>query len=208
MNKRRTSIVAQMRKVEALNEKEQALGTLQALTTAVDAKDRYTARHALTVTDHAWAIGRHLGLDDDELATLERVGLLHDIGKIGIPEHVLLKPGKLSPEEFAIVREHSAMGARIVESIPSLRDMPPYIRHHHEHWDGTGYPDGLSGEEIPLLCRILAVADTFDAMTSDRPYRRSLRAQAARAEVVRFSGAQFDPKVVEAFVEATRQSGV
>jgi putative nucleotidyltransferase with HDIG domain len=179
---------------------EHSVGTLQALTSAVDAKDSYTARHSLGVTDYAVAAGRHLGLDDVQIASLERAALLHDIGKIGTAEAILLKPRQLTREEYLAVQEHSDMGASIIESIPFLKDLVPIVRHHHERWDGGGYPDGLSGENIPRLARVLSVADAYDAMTSDRPYRRAMKVGAAREELERGVGTQFDPAVVTAFV--------
>ncbi len=179
---------------------EHSVGTLQALTSAVDAKDSYTARHSLGVTDYAVAAGRCMGLDAHDIELLERAGLLHDIGKIGIAEAILLKPKALTQEEYRAVQDHSDMGARIIESIPFLKDLVPIVRHHHERWDGGGYPDGLSGENIPRLARLLAVADAFDAMTSDRPYRRAMRVSAAREELERASGTQFDPEAVQALM--------
>ena len=178
---------------------EHSVGTLQALTSAVDAKDSYTARHSLGVTDYAVAAGRRLGLTQQELASLERAALLHDIGKIGIAEAILLKPRQLTREEYLAVQEHSDMGASIIGSIPFLKDLVPIVRHHHERWDGGGYPDGLSGENIPRLARVLSVADAFDAMTSDRPYRRAMKVATARVELERGAGTQFDPAAVEAF---------
>lgn len=181
---------------------EQSVGTLQALITAVDAKDTYTARHSLAVTEYAIATARRLGIKGHELALVEQASLLHDVGKIGIPEEILLKPSALDDLEFAKVREHSEMGAHIVESIPFLRDLVPVVRHHHEHWNGGGYPAGLERDDIPLLSRILAVADAFDAMTSDRPYRSGMRVSAARTELIRCRGRQFDPACVDALVTA------
>lgn len=179
-----------------------SLGTLQALVAAVDAKDSYTARHSIAVTDYAMAIGRRMELGDGLLRDLERAGLLHDIGKIGTPENVLLKPERLSSEEFEIISNHSAVGGHIVESVPFLSDLMPVIRAHHERWDGKGYPDGLMGARIPLLARILMVADAFDAMTSERPYRKPVSVEVARAELVRCAGTQFDPEVVSALLGA------
>lgn len=179
-----------------------SLGTLQALVSAVDAKDSYTASHSLSVTDYAVAIGRRMHLAAAELTDLERASLLHDVGKIGIPESVLLKPARLTAEEFEHVKQHSESGAQIIESIPFLRTLVPVVRHHHEHWNGGGYPAGLERESIPRLSRILAVADAFDAMTSDRPYRPGMRLAAARQEMSRFRGIQFDPEVVDALFEA------
>jgi len=179
-----------------------SLGTLQALVSAVDAKDSYTASHSLSVTDYSVAIGRRMRLSSQELTDLERASLLHDVGKIGIPESVLLKPARLTAEEFEHVKQHSESGAQIIESIPFLRTLVPVVRHHHEHWNGGGYPAGLERESIPRLARILAVADAFDAMTSDRPYRPGMRLAAARQEMSRFRGIQFDPEVVDALFEA------
>jgi len=179
-----------------------SLGTLQALVAAVDAKDSYTARHSIAVTDYAVAIGRRMGLSDTQLTALERAGLLHDVGKIGTPETVLLKPSALTDDEFDIIKEHSEMSGHIVETIPFVADLMPAVRSHHERWDGTGYPDGLKEESIPLLARILTVADAFDAMTSDRPYRKGMPIAEAAAEIVLFKGSQFDPAIVDILLAA------
>lgn len=178
----------------------QSLGTLQALSAAVDEKDAYTARHSIGVTNWAYQIGASAGLSAVELATLERAGLLHDIGKIGVPESVLLKPERLSDEEFALIREHPDAGARILETIPFLDDIVNVVRYHHERWDGKGYPEGLAGEEIPYLARVLAVADAYDAMITDRPYRKAMPAEEARKELLDCAGTQFDPAIVALFV--------
>lgn len=178
----------------------QSLGTLQALSAAVDEKDSYTARHSLGVTNWAHLIGVAANLSPVDQATLERAGLLHDIGKIGVPESVLLKPGRLTDDEFALIREHPGAGARILETIPFLDEIVDVVRYHHERWDGTGYPDGLAGDAIPYLARVLAVADAFDAMTTDRPYRAAMPIGDAREELRACAGAQFDPDVVELFL--------
>ncbi|GAB4278334.1 MAG: hypothetical protein Kow0056_10530 [Coriobacteriia bacterium] len=185
-----------------------ALGTLAGLVSAVDAKDEYTGSHSLAVAEYATAIGVELGLSSEERKLLERAALLHDIGKIGTPGDILRKPGRLDEGERLVINEHSAMGAQIVDSIPFLRDVVPIIRHHHERWDGSGYPDGLWGEEIPRLARILAVADAFDAMTSDRPYRTAKSVDEALAEIERCSGQQFDPEAVRALVLAVGRGEV
>jgi HD-GYP domain-containing protein (c-di-GMP phosphodiesterase class II) len=180
----------------------QALGTLQALSAAVDEKDSYTARHSLGVTGWAHHIGAAAGLPPEDLATLERAGLLHDIGKIGVPESVLLKPGALSDLEFELIKQHPDAGARILEAIPFLDPVVPVVRFHHERWDGRGYPTGIAGEEIPYLARVLAVADAFDAMTTDRPYRKAMSIDDARREIEACAGAQFDPEIARVFVGA------
>ncbi|MDO8949511.1 MAG: HD-GYP domain-containing protein [Actinomycetota bacterium] len=178
----------------------QSLGTLQALSAAVDEKDSYTARHSLGVTGWAHHIGTAAGLSSEDLATLERAGLLHDIGKIGVPESVLLKPGALSEIEFELIKQHPDAGARILEAIPFLDTVVPVVRFHHERWDGKGYPTGLAGEEIPYLARVLAVADAFDAMTTDRPYRKAMSVEDASREIESCAGAQFDPEIARVFL--------
>lgn len=192
----------------SMNELErQTLGTLQALSSTVDAKDAYTARHSLNVADYACAIARAVGRED-LVPMLERAGLLHDLGKVGVPEGLLQKPGSLTETEFTAVTEHSRLGAGIIETIPFLRPIVPAVLHHHERWDGAGYPAGLAGEEIPLEARILALADAFDAMTTSRPYSPAMPMSVAIAEVQRCSGRQFDPSLVRALVSALSASGI
>jgi len=186
---------------------EHTVGTLQALVAAVDARDTYTAHHSLKVADYACAIANEMGLGDRQ-QMLERAGLLHDIGKIGVSEYALLKPGRLTPEEYASIKEHCEIGARIVEMAPFLNDLVPVVRHHHERWDGAGYPYGLAGEDIPLLARILCVADALDAMTTHRAYRRALTISRARIELVAGSGTQFDPAVVDATLRLLDQGAL
>jgi putative nucleotidyltransferase with HDIG domain len=176
-----------------------SVGTLQALTQAVDAKDSYTASHSVNVADYACAIAKRVGMASEAL-DIERAGLLHDIGKIGVPEALLLKPSTLTPEEFRQVQEHSVMGARIIESMPFLKEAVVPVLYHHEHWDGNGYPDGLTAEEIPKGARVLAVADAFDAMTTDRPYRKAMTVDQATYQLRLGSGIQFDPECVEALL--------
>lgn len=172
---------------------------LQSLSAAVDARDHYTALHSLHVADYAAAIGASLGLRD-RLSILEQAGLLHDVGKIAIADAVLLKPARLTADEYADIQRHAVVSAEIIGGIPVLAELVPGVRHHHEHWDGSGYPDGLIGEAIPHDARILAVADAFDAMTSDRPYRTGMPAERARAELLAERGHQFDPAIVDVFV--------
>src|SRR5262245_48765544 len=146
------------------------------------------------------ATAREYGVPEKDLADLAHGVLLHDIGKIGIPDAILLKPGPLTAEEWTIMRRHPEIGARLIRDIPFLQGAIPIVRHHHERWDGAGYPDGLRGVEIPLGARIFAVVDAFDAMTFDRPYSRAISFADARAEVRRSAGAHFDPAVVDAFM--------
>jgi putative nucleotidyltransferase with HDIG domain len=182
------------------------LGTLTALARAVDVNSPWTAGHSERVTDLAMDLGRELGLSPDEIDTLHRGGMLHDIGKIGVPPSILDKPGKLTEEEFAVMRRHPFKGMEILESIPSLQKVIPIVSQHHERFDGKGYPNGLSGESISLLARIFAVADVVDALLSDRPYRPAWSREKVLAHTRENAGQQFDPKVVEAYfrIEARR----
>jgi len=173
--------------------------TLAALMTALDARDRETEGHSLRVSQLAGKLGEAVGLSHQELKALERGSLLHDIGKIGISDTILHKPGPLSLEERKIMRLHPDIGARIVEGIPFLQDTLPLIRYHQERWDGSGYPIGLSGEDIPLLARIFAVVDAFDALTSNRPYRQKVSAEEAIEYLCDQAGVLFDPKIVREF---------
>ena len=175
---------------------------------AVELKDRYTAGHTERVTRYALAI--YDQMEEEQKRMLPRddlryAGLLHDIGKVAIPDHILLKEGKLTEEEYEAIKRHPTVGADLVEQIESLAHVSPGVRYHHERWDGKGYPERLKGEEIPLVARILAVADTFDAMTSTRSYREALSAQTAYEEIIRCSRTQFDPFVVRLFTQAFQQ---
>lgn len=185
---------------------EYQVSILQSLSTAVDARDHYTALHSLHVADLAAAIGARLGMDDS-LPCLERAGLLHDIGKIATSDAVLLKPGSLDTEEYDEIKLHPVTGAAIIESVEFLGDVVPVVRHHHERWDGAGYPDGLAGDEIPVLARVLAVADAFDAMTTDRPYHDGLSLEEARASLLAGRGSQFDPVPLDALVALIDEGG-
>jgi len=175
------------------------LGAMTALARAVDTKSPWTAGHSERVTELALRIGREMGLTARELDLLHRGGLLHDIGKIGTPARILDKPDKLTSEEFAIIREHPEKGARILEPIPAFRETIPIVSQHHEKFDGNGYPGGLSGEQISLGARILAVADVYDALAADRPYRPAFPPDMVHAIIDKTTGTHFDPAVVRAF---------
>lgn len=173
---------------------------LYAFGLALGLRDNETAQHCHRVTRYSLELAGALGCSPLAIATIHRGAFLHDIGKIGIPDRILRKPGPLTPEEWAIMKKHVRIGYEIVRRIPSLAIAADIVLTHHERFDGTGYPQGLRGEEIPLGSRIFAVADTFDAMTSNRPYRRALTDSIARDEIVRGSGSQFDPEVVQEFL--------
>jgi response regulator RpfG family c-di-GMP phosphodiesterase len=174
--------------------------TLEALGSALDTRDVGTHAHSRRVVGYSLSIAHAFGVDETQMRDIEHGVLLHDIGKIGIPDGILLKPGRLGAEEWKIMRTHPELGRRLVERIPFLRGAVPIVYHHHERWDGTGYPSGLKGEMIPLGARIFAVADAFDAMTCDRPYSVAISFEAARVEIERCAGAHFDPAVVQAFL--------
>ena len=175
-------------------------GTLTALARAIDAKSGWTAGHSERVTRMALRIGRAMRLTAHDLKIMHRGGLLHDIGKIGTPPAILDKAGKLTPEEMKTMREHVEVGLRILEPIPGLNESLPIVAEHHEWFDGSGYPKGISGTQINLYARIFAVADSFDAVTSDRPYRKGLPVEQAIAMIRERSGSQFDPAVVNTFL--------
>jgi diguanylate cyclase (GGDEF)-like protein/putative nucleotidyltransferase with HDIG domain len=176
-------------------------GVLQGLVLAVDAKDRYTKRHSEDVARYALFIAERIGLPSDVRRSLRIAGLLHDVGKIGIPDRILRKPGRLTEDEFAIVKQHVALGDAIVRDLPDLEEIRAAIRHHHERWDGDGYLHGLAAEEIPLLARIIAVGDTFSAMTTSRPYRKALSTEEAMRRLGDAAGSQLDERLVTAFIE-------
>jgi response regulator RpfG family c-di-GMP phosphodiesterase len=175
------------------------LDGLLTIANAVEARDAYTGGHLERVTVYAVATGAELGLDEEALRDLVVCGLLHDIGKVGVPDHILRKPGELTGDETSVMRRHPLIGAAILERSAFLRSAAQGVLHHHERWDGGGYPFGLAGAEISLSGRILAVADAFDAMVTTRPYRGKCAHEEARAELERCAGSQFDPQVVEAF---------
>lgn len=177
------------------------VGTIQAITAALDAKDRYTRGHSERVAYIATQIAMNIGMDPDKCQRVHVAGLVHDVGKIGVPEAVLTKRGRLTDEEFGLIKLHPTIGHNILKGIPLLADVIPAVLHHHERIDGRGYPAGLKAEEIPLFARILSVADTFDAMSSDRSYRPAMPREKVLAELQRSAGTQLDPALVEAFLK-------
>jgi len=187
-------------------------GTLTALARAIDAKSPWTAGHSERVTKLSLKIGQALGLTKEELDTLHRGGLLHDLGKLGVPPEVLDKPGKLNQQEEKVMHQHSQLGGRILEPIAAYAEVIPMVVQHHERFNGTGYPYGLTGQAISWGARIFAVADAFDAMTSDRPYRKALARERAVEIIKEEAGSQFDPNMVKAFLnvmdQETREGGI
>jgi putative nucleotidyltransferase with HDIG domain len=179
----------------------------EALTTALDAKDGYTARHSRVVAELADAVAVRLGLSESERRDLGYGAILHDIGKISVPDAILHKPGRLTAEEFDVLRRHPVVGEEILSSFPFPDGVREIVRHDHERWDGAGYPDGLAGEDIPIGARIVLVVDAYHTMISDRPYRRSMSLWRARAELRACAGSQFDPDVVEALMGLLDEDG-
>ena len=179
---------------------EQRSAAAEALCAALETRDDYTSEHSSAVVELAGAVARRLGCDEDAIADVEQVALLHDIGKVGIPDDILRKPTALSEAEWAVMRNHPEMGAAIVRRTPALAELADAIRAEHERWDGRGYPDGLAGEAIPLESRIVLVCDAYHAMISDRPYRAALPREAAMAELRRCRGSMFWPDAVDALL--------
>lgn len=194
-------VVARFSFKRYLDVRHMFLGTIRALALALEARDRYTYGHADRVARLSVEIGKALNLSDDELEQLEYAGILHDIGKIGVRDEILNKPGRYTPDEYEEMKRHPVIGARIVSGIESLDVVSLWIRHHHERFDGTGYPDGLRGEAIPLGSRILAVADAFDAMLYDRPYKAGRPLPEVIEELKRCSGTHFDPRIVRVVLD-------
>jgi response regulator RpfG family c-di-GMP phosphodiesterase len=175
--------------------------SIDALIKALEAKDFYTRGHSQRVTMYSVAIGKAMRLEENQVEILRQASVLHDLGKIGVREEILNKPGRLTEEEFKEITLHPQVATRILQPIPFFRPLLPAILHHHERFDGKGYPEGLSGHDIPLESRIMGIADTFDAMTSTRAYRKALSLEAANSEISRCSGTQFDPEIVPFFLE-------
>lgn len=186
--------------------RDPSAAAIQSLSAAVDAKDRYTHGHSERVTEYALMVGKELSISDDLVDALKVASLLHDLGKIGVPDSILNKPGSLTQEERKAVQLHPSIAENILRRAPQLDLIIPAVLFHHERWDGAGYPDGLKGEAIPLMARILALADSFDAMTSDRPYRKALSTEEALFEIAANAGKQFDPDLAKAFISAMSAS--
>jgi|1186.fasta_scaffold04073_2 putative nucleotidyltransferase with HDIG domain len=198
-------MVARAQMAERLE--EAYIATLGALAAALEAKDAYTNDHASQIADLAGAVCDHLGVPSSDTRIVRLGALLHDIGKIGIPEEILRKPGPLTDEEMRRMQEHPDIGARILEPVPYFAEMVPLVRSSHERFDGRGYPDGLSGGDIPLGSRVIAVCDAYHAMTEDRVYRKALSLEGAIKEIERCSGTQFDPACAAALIAVVRGSG-
>lgn len=202
--------IEQMNEIKRINEElsntleklEKAyLDSIETLRYTVEAKDPYTKGHSDRVSSYSVVIGKYLGLSEEDLKVLKIGGLFHDIGKIGIPDSILLKEAKLTDDEYSEIKNHPSIGAHILCNAEVFKDIIPIVKHHHERFDGRGYPGKLQGQEIPYLARITAVADTFDAMTSKRTYRDSLPLDVVKAEIERCSGTQFDPEIAKVFLD-------
>ena len=177
------------------------LESIQTLRYTVEAKDRYTRGHSDRVAEFSVLIGKYMGLSEEDLKTLRIGGLFHDIGKIGIPDAILLKEGKLDDNEYSEIKNHPSIGKHILSNASIFSSIIPIVYHHHEKYNGTGYPEQLAGDQIPLFARIAAVADTFDAMTSKRSYRNAIPLEYVRAEIEKCSGTQFDPQIAKVFLD-------
>lgn len=202
--------ISQMNTIKEINEElkdtydklERAyMESIQTLRYTVEAKDTYTRGHSDRVSEFSVLIGKHLGLPETDLKTLQIGGLFHDIGKIGVPDSILLKEGKLTDDEYSEIKNHPTIGAHILSSATIFKDIIPIVKHHHEKYDGNGYPGKLKGDDIPYFARIAAVADTFDAMTSKRTYRDALPLEVVISEIERCKGTQFDPKIADVFLD-------
>lgn len=175
--------------------------SIQTVRYTVEAKDAYTRGHSDRVSEYSVLIGKYMGLPDEDLRTLRIGGLFHDVGKIGVPDSILLKTEKLTDDEYSEIKNHPTIGAHILSTATIFENLIPIVKHHHEKYDGTGYPSKLKGEDIPFFARIAAVADTFDAMTSKRTYRDALPVDTVKAEIERCKGSQFDPKIADVFLD-------
>ena len=202
--------ISQMREIKKINKElydtydkldKSYMESIETLRYTVEAKDPYTRGHSDRVSAYSVLIGEHLNLSEDDLRILRIGGLFHDIGKIGVPDSILLKNSKLTDEEYSEIKNHPSIGAHILSTASIFADVLPIVKHHHEKYNGTGYPSQLKGEDIPYFARIAAVADTFDAMTSKRPYRNSLELDYVKNEFIKYKGIQFDPQLVDVFLD-------
>jgi HD-GYP domain-containing protein (c-di-GMP phosphodiesterase class II) len=184
------------------------INSVRMLAAAIDAKDPYTRGHSERVARYSIAIGKNMNLPEKEMRNLRISALLHDVGKIGIDDRILRKPGALSDDEFEVMKQHPAKGAAIMGGVAQLIDIVPGMKYHHEKWGGGGYPDGLAGEDIPVQARIVAIADTFDAMTTNRPYQKAMEIAYVVDKIKSFAGSRFDPRVVDAFVQAVKRGDI
>jgi len=184
------------------------INSVRMLAAAIDAKDPYTRGHSERVARYSIAIGKNLSLPEKEMRNLRISALLHDVGKIGIDDRILRKPGALSDEEFEVMKQHPAKGAAIMSGVAQLIDIIPGMKYHHEKWSGGGYPEGLEGDHIPMQARIVAIADTFDAMTTNRPYQKAMELAYVVEKIKSFAGTRFDPRVVDAFVNAVKRGDI
>jgi HD-GYP domain-containing protein (c-di-GMP phosphodiesterase class II) len=184
------------------------INSIRMLAAAIDAKDPYTRGHSERVARYSIAIGKNLNLNERDMKNLRISALLHDVGKIGIDDRILRKPGALSDDEFEVMKQHPAKGAAIMSGAAQLTDCIPGMKYHHEKWSGGGYPENLQGEQIPMQARIVAIADTFDAMTTNRPYQKAMELSYVVEKIKSFGGSRFDPKVVDAFVQAVKRGDI
>ena len=195
-------VVSRLSYAELTQERINTFSILDGLVNAVDTRDRYTRRHSEDVARYALFLARHLGLDDEQRGALHHAALLHDVGKIAMPDAILRKPGQLTPDEMEVMKQHVVLGGALVRDLANSELVVEGVQYHHEWWDGSGYPHGLAGEEIPLLARVIAVADAFSAMTTSRPYRRALSPDVALQRMSAGAGSQFDPRLADVFVLA------
>jgi putative nucleotidyltransferase with HDIG domain len=202
LNATNQSLMKRSEEVQHLNEE-----LLLALASTIDLRDPFVVEHSRHVARYAAMMATELGFPPARIQLVYQAGLIHDIGKLAIPEAILFKPGRLTQEEYEVIKEHVTAGADLLDDFQSLQSVATFVRHHHERFDGRGYPDKLAGEEIPMEARILALADAVEAMASDRPYRKGSTVDAILHEVEQLAGTQFDPRVVEAFVTVVRRQG-
>jgi len=202
-------VAISLEKARAYEELEEMFfQTAESMAEAIEKRDPCTGGHTKRVTSYCATVARHLRLQPEARKWLRIAATLHDVGKLGVEDQILRKPARLSPEEYAKIKGHSAMGAGILQHIRKLREIIPSVKYHHEQIDGGGYPEGLKGEAMPVMAKIVAVADAYDAMTTDRPYRKAMSKEAAIEELQRCAGTQLDGGVVNAFLEAYRQGEI